>query len=167
MEDEKKVSIDSYLTFKLGKELFAANVEKVLHILAIPEITRVPNAPTYMMGVINFRGKVLPVIETSKKFNMDDTVITSSTCIIVIEIPKGDEIIQIGAVVDSVSDVLQISEKDIQPSPNIGEKYQSNFIEGMIEHNKQFIILLNMENVFSTDELVDIDDNSNTKYVLK
>jgi len=165
MNEEDKLLINSYLTFRLGKELFAANVKYIIHILPMLDVTKVPNAPDYMLGVINHRGKVLPVIDSRLKFKMEDTRITPSSCIVVVEVEKADEKIQIGALVDSVNNVLRISDNDIQAAPNIGTKYKSNFIEGIINNNGEFIILLNINNVFSNEDVIDI--NGKTDIELK
>lgn len=153
MEEKQKSNKNSYLTFRLGKELFAAHVRYILHILPLPEITNVPNSPDYMKGVINHLGKVLPVIDTRVKFSMPQVEKTKNTCIIVVEINSNGDTINVGAVVDSVHDVLEISDNQIQPPPGIGSKYQSEFIEGMIKEKDEFIILLNMNNVFSAEEV--------------
>ncbi|MEA3496028.1 MAG: chemotaxis protein CheW [Bacteroidota bacterium] len=153
MEKNKSEKINSYLTFILGNELFAANVKNVLHILPIQNITSVPNSPDYMKGVINLRGQVLAVIDAKEKFNMKKTDTTKNTCIIVFEIELDDETINIGAIVDSVNNVLKIDDKNIKPPPAIGEKYKSEFIEGVIKHQNDFIILLNINKLFSTDEV--------------
>ena len=159
MDEKQKVNQNSYLTFKLGKELFAVNVRYVLHILPVPEITVVPNSPDYMNGVINHGGKVLPVIDTRVKFNMPRVEKTRNTCIVVVEVDSNGETIDVGAVVDSVQNVLEISDNQIQPPPGIGSKYQSEFIEGMIKEKDEFIILLNMNKVFSAEEVVSIIQN--------
>lgn len=153
MEEKQKVNKNSYLTFRLGKELFATNVRYVLQILPVPEITKIPNSPDYMKGVINHGGKVLPVVDTRVKFSMPQVEKTENTCIIVVEINSNDDTINVGAVVDSVNDVLEISDNQIQPPPGIGSKYQSEFIEGMIKEKDEFIILLNMNKVFSAEEV--------------
>ncbi len=149
-------NINSYLSFKLGEEVFASNVSKVLNILEMTKITRVPKAPEYMKGVINLRGTVLPVIDTRLKFDMTATEVTNSTCILVLEISGGKEIVQVGALVDSVQEVLEIDEESIQPAPNVGNDYQINFIEGMYRDGDDFTMILDMELIFTSDELFDL-----------
>ncbi len=150
-EEIKK--LNSYLTFKLGDELFAANVGKVLNILEMTKITEVPKAPDYMKGVINLRGTVLPVVDTKKKFSMGETSFTANTCILVLDIEMDGDSIHVGAIVDSVQEVLEFEDKQIQPPPSIGSKYKSEFIDGMVKYNEDFIMILNMDLVFSIDEL--------------
>ncbi len=155
METEKKSSqVNSYLSFKLGDELFAAHVNKVLNILELVKITQVPKAPDYMKGVINLRGNVLPVIDTRVKFGMSPTQFTKNTCILVLSIRIDGESVDLGALVDSVQEVLEVEDANIQPSPSIGSKYKSEFIIGMMKVKELFIMLLDMDRVFSSEELV-------------
>lgn len=159
---EQQKLLDSYLSFKLGEELFAANVAKVLNILEMVKITKVPKAPEYMKGVINLRGNVLPVIDTRKKFGMTPTEFTKNTCILVLDIIVDGENMQVGALVDSVQEVLEIKEESIQPPPNIGSKYRSEFIFGMAKQNEDFIMLLDMDKVFSLEDITDLKEQTET-----
>lgn len=145
---------NSFLSFKLGDEEFAAHVGKVLNILEMTKITEVPKSPEYMKGVINLRGTVLPVIDTRIKFGMTPTEYTTNTCIVVMEVEIEDEQVQVGALVDSVQAVLEISDNQIQPPPSIGSKYKSEFIYGMTKFDEKFIMLLDMDKVFSSEEVV-------------
>jgi purine-binding chemotaxis protein CheW len=157
---ESAVKINSYLTFKLQDEIFGANVSKVLNILEMTKITKVPKAPNYMKGVINLRGSVLPLIDTRIKFDMGETTYTANTCILVLDVDMAGESVHVGALVDSVQEVIEIDEASIQPPPSIGTKYKSEFIEGMAKVNDEFIMLLNMDLIFSTDELSLLRDTS-------
>lgn len=142
----------SYLTFRLDEEVFAATVNKVLEILEIPKITKIPRSPEFMRGVLNLRGSVLPVIDTRKKFNlplMEDSV---NTCIIVMSLVIDEKPIVIGAVVDSVQEVMEIDSNEVQPAPTVGSKYKTEFIEGMLKSNDQFIMILDLDKVFSNEE---------------
>jgi len=146
-------SITSYLSFELNNEQFAVNVSRVIEILEIPKITNVPRSPQYLKGVINRRGNVLPVIDTRVKFKMDSTEMTVDTCIIVMEIDVEDETVTVGTLVDSVKEVLEIKGEDIKQSPSIGSQYNPEFIEGVVEVDQRFIMLLNIGKVFSTEDL--------------
>ncbi len=159
MTVEKKHKINSYLTFMLGEEFFAANVSKVLNILEMTKVTKVPKAPHYMKGVINLRGAVLPLIDTRIKFEMDETVFTANTCILVLDINVNGDSVHVGALVDSVQEVLEIDDANIMPPPNIGTKYKSEFIEGVAKVGEEFIMILDMDLIFSTDELSLLKDN--------
>lgn len=152
-------TLTSYLSFKLGEETFAANVSKVLNILEMTKITKVPKAPEYMKGVINLRGTVLPLVDTRIKFGLSATEFTVNTCILVLDIEVGEENIQVGALVDAVQEVLEIEPQQILPPPNIGSKYHSQFILGMYKASEdQFIMILDMDKVFSADEIMELND---------
>lgn len=155
--------LKSYLTFKLGDELFAANVGKVLEILEIPRITKVPRSPAYMRGVINLRGSVLPVIDARSKFGLPEAEDTIDSCIIVLDIEMEDHHITIGTVVDAVQEVMDIDDKQIQPAPSIGSRYKSEFIDGMVKINEQFIMMLNLDKVFSSSEVSILNELTATK----
>ena len=107
MDELEKLTLNSYLSFKLGDEIFASNVSKVLNILEMMKITKVPKAPTYMKGVINLRGTVLPVVDTRLKFGMLPIELTTNTCILVLDVKVDEESVHIGAIVDSVQEVLE------------------------------------------------------------
>jgi len=159
---EQLSTLTSYLSFKLGDEIFAANVSKVLNILEMTKITKVPKAPDYMKGVINLRGAVLPLIDTRIKFGLSATEFTANTCILVLDITIGDETLQVGGLVDAVQEVLEIEPHQILPAPNIGNKYHSEFICGMYKASEeQFIMILDMDKVFSADELVEVHTIAN------
>lgn len=158
MKDATK--INSYLTFKLRDEIFGANVAKVLNILELTKITKVPKSPSYMKGVINLRGAVLPLIDTRIKFDMGETVYTPNTCILVLDIEMAGETVHVGALVDSVQEVIEIDDADILPPPTIGSKYRSEFIDGMAKIGNDFIMLLNMDLIFSTSELSLLKDSA-------
>ena len=153
---EVKTRIQSYLTFKLGEEIFAASVSKVLNILEMTKITKVPKAPSYMKGVINLRGSVLPLVDARLKFGMSETTFTANTCILVLDIVLHDESVKIGALVDSVQEVLEIRDDQIQPPPGLGSRYRAEFIDGMAKVDETFIMILNLEQIFSSEDIVNI-----------
>lgn len=153
-ETETKIKINSYLSFMLGDEVFASNVSKVLNILEMCKITKIPKSPPYMKGVINLRGKVLPLVDTRVKFELPPTEFTANTCILVLDIEIDDESVMVGALVDSVQEVLEIKDNEIQPAPNVGKKYRSEFIQGMFLADDGFYILLEMDKIFSIDDRV-------------
>jgi len=113
-----------------------------------------------MKGVINLRGKVLPVIDTRLKFGMEAISFTKNTCIIVMEININGERIELGALVDSVLEVIEVSAEAITPPPSLGNKYKSNFITGMLKQNDNFIMMLDIDKVFSTDDIIEFKENS-------
>jgi len=160
MNTENITKVNTFLSFKLGEEEFAAHVGKVLNILEMTKITEVPKAPEYMKGVINLRGTVLPVIDTRIKFGMTKTEYTTNTCIIVLDIEMDGDSIHVGALVDSVQAVLELNNSQIMPAPSIGSKYKSEFIEGVANIDDKFIMILNMDAVFSGNELANIQDKT-------
>jgi purine-binding chemotaxis protein CheW len=106
-----------------------------------------------MKGVINLRGSVLPLIDTRIKFDLGETEFTTNTCILVLDIDLSGDAVHVGALVDSVQEVIEIEDSKILPPPSIGSKYKSEFIEGMAKINDEFIMLLNMDMIFSTTDL--------------
>ena len=155
IEGIKQKSI-SYLTFKIGDEVFASHVAHVNNILEVTRITKVPKTPDYMKGVINLRGSVLPLIDTRIKFGMPPTEFTSNTCILVLDIQVQKDLVKLGILVDSVQEVIEIDEKDILPPPNIGMNINTDFINGMFKMEDEFIMILNMDLIFSTEDLANL-----------
>jgi len=156
MSNEKDKKINSYLSFKLEDEEFAAHASKVLNILELSKITAVPQAPEYMKGVINLRGTVLPVIDTRMKFGMSPTEYTNNTCIIVMDIVVDNESVKLGALVDAVQAVLEIEPSQIMPAPSIGSRYRSEFIDGVTSIDEKFVMILDMDAIFSSDDLTSL-----------
>jgi purine-binding chemotaxis protein CheW len=154
MSDLKSTgTLTSYLSFQLGDEMFAADVSKVLEILEMRTITKVPRSPSYMRGVINLRGSVLPVLDTRIKFGLETREDTVDTCIVVLSVMMEGEPLTLGALVDSVQEVLELSESDIGAPPTIGSKFNPEYLYGMVKMNERFIMVLNVDKVFSADEL--------------
>ena len=145
---------NQYLTFTLDDEVFGLAIGKVREVLDFTSVTRVPQTPTYMCGVINLRGSVVPVMDMRLKFGMTKTVKTVNTCIIIAEINIDGETTVLGALADSVKEVLDLEPHEIEPAPKIGTKLNTEFIRGMGKHNEEFIIILDIDKVFSADELM-------------
>ncbi len=148
----------SYLTFKIGEEYFAAHVSKVLGILEVVKLTKMPNTPPYVLGVTNLRGKVLPVIDTRIKFNMSPIQVSKDTCIVVLDIKYDDQELLLGALVDGVHEVTSVNLGDIVSPPEIGGKYKQEYILGMIESGDKYIMVLNVDKIFSTEKIIRIID---------
>jgi purine-binding chemotaxis protein CheW len=144
-----------YLTFKLGDEVFALDIAKVREVLDFTTVTKVPQTPDFMRGVINLRGSVVPVVDMRLKFGLSQTEKTVNTCVIITEILVNGESTIVGAMADSVQEVLDLKPEQIEPPPRIGVKLDINSIMGMGKHNDQFIIILNIDLLFSGDELAD------------
>ena len=152
--------ISQYLTFSLRNENYAVSVLSVREVLEIVPITRVPGMPDFMKGVLNLRGSVVPVIDLRRKFGIQEEEQTIDTSIIILEITsKDNEIMLIGAFVDSVQEVIDIASNQIEPAPNMGLDLKTDFIKGMCQHNDSFLIILDINKVLSTDELILLPKN--------
>ena len=142
-----------YLTFKLADEVFALDVSKVREILEYTSVTKVPKTPDFMRGVINLRGSVVPVVDLRLKFGMTATEQTINTCIIVAEVDMDGEIILLGVLADSVQEVNEMEPEQIEAAPHIGTRLNTDFIKGMGKHDGCFIMILDIDKVFTMDEL--------------
>ena len=152
-----------YLTFQLGDEVFAIDVANVREILEFNSVTRVPKSPEYMRGVINLRGSVVPVFDMRLKFGMTGTERTINTCIVVVEVSYEGEDIIIGALVDSVQEVFELEADQIEPAPKIGTHLRTEFIKGMGKRDERFIIILDIDKVFSVEEISSIQEMGEEK----
>lgn len=155
-EETEKTTVYSYLTFQLGDELYASNVKNVINIVELTKITKVPRMPEYMLGIINLRGLVLPVIDARKKFGLPETEFTVNTCILVLDVVINNKSILVGALVDAVKEVIEINENEIKDPPSIGFSYNNYFITGVYKKKDDdvFIMILDMDSVFSTADIV-------------
>lgn len=142
-----------FLTFRLDGETFALDVARIREILDRTDITRIPRMPAFMKGVINLRGSVVPVVDMRVKFDMGVVETTVDTCIVVVEVDLEGETGVIGALVDAVKEVFELEDSRIEPPPRIGTKLDTAFIEGMGKHDDEFVIVLDIDNVFSAEEL--------------
>lgn len=153
MAVSKITEVRQYLTFKLEGEIFALDVGKVREILDYTSITKVPQTPDFMKGVINLRGSVVPVVDMRLKFGIPAQEKTVDTCIIVVEIAIDGEVTILGALVDSVQEVFELEPSQIESAPRIGTKLRTDFILGMGKRDDQFVIILDIDKVFSYEEL--------------
>jgi purine-binding chemotaxis protein CheW len=142
-----------YLTFILEDEIFSVDISKVREVLDFTRITKVPQTPDFMLGVINLRGSVVPVVDMRLKFGLDKAETTVNTCIIIVEIELDAETTVLGALVDSVQEVMELDPDQIEPPPRIGTRLNTKFIKGMGKRDDQFMIILDIDKVFSVEEL--------------
>lgn len=149
-----------YLTFKLADEVFALDVAKVREILEITSITKIPQTPEFMRGVINLRGSVVPVIDMRLKFGMSATEQTVNTCIIVVEVSLEGESTILGALADSVQEVVEMEPEQIEPAPHIGTRLNTAFIKGMGKHEGNFVMILDIDKVFSEEEMAAVQSST-------
>lgn len=145
-------SISSYITFKLGDELFAIDVARVREVLDLSEITRVPTAPPYMRGVVNVRGSAVPVVDLRRKFGLPAAADTVNTRIVVIELELDGELAVVGGLADSVHEVLELERSQIREPPRLAMRWRADMIEGLGKKAEQFIIVLDITRVFTTDD---------------
>ncbi|MFA5073270.1 MAG: chemotaxis protein CheW [Nitrospirota bacterium] len=145
-----------YLTFKLGEEVFALDIGKVREVLDFTTITRVPRTPAFMRGVINLRGSVVPVVDLKLKFGMEKTEQLVNTCVIITEVTVDNETTILGALADSVQEVMDLEPNQIEPAPRIGTRLKTEFIKGMGKRNEHFIMVLDIDKVFSSEELAQV-----------
>lgn len=160
MAENTVLETRQYLTFKLDEEIFGVDVTQVREILEYIKITKIPQTPDFMCGVINLRGSVVPVIDMRLKFGMEKIVKTVNTCIVVMEIELDNEKMYLGALVDSVQEVFELEPGEIEAAPKIGTRLKTEFIKGMGKRGEKFIILLNIDMVFSTEELEILQDKT-------
>lgn len=147
--DVTEAAAGQYLTFKLADEVFAVEVGKVREILEYTPITKVPRTPDYMRGVINVRGSVVPVLDLRLKFGMTATEQSIDTCINVLEIAFDEESVVLGALADSVQEVIELEPGQIEPAPRIGANIRADMIKGMGKRDNGFIMILDIDKVFS------------------
>jgi purine-binding chemotaxis protein CheW len=160
MENKHQENAAQYLTFRLGEEVFAVDVAKTREVLDLIEVTRVPGTPDFMLGVINLRGGVVPVIDLRLKFGLPAAERTRETCVIVLDITLDGETTVIGAVADSVREVLDQDSSQIEPPPRNGTRLKNEFIRGMGRiDDSRFLILLDIDRVFSSEELSLVQGN--------
>lgn len=153
---ETMAQLNQHLTFTLGEEHFACNIASVREILDAAETTRIPMTPPYMRGVINVRGHAVPVVDLRVKFGMETAPDTVNTCVIITEILVGSETVLLGALADSVQEVSEIPQDTISPPPRLGASIDTRFMTGMARMGDRFCMLLDLNAVFSVDELAEV-----------
>jgi purine-binding chemotaxis protein CheW len=149
-----------YITFKLGEELFAINVAQVREVLEISQITRVPTAPGYMRGVVNVRGRAIPVVDLRLKFGLPPVADTVNSRVVVMELELDGETTVVGGIADSVHEVIELEPSQINPPPRIAMRWRSELIQGMGRRGDEFIILLDINAVFSGDEVALVQEEA-------
>jgi purine-binding chemotaxis protein CheW len=165
--DPVQQQISQYLTFRLRDESFALEICKVREVLDFTSVTKVPRTPDYMTGVINLREGVVPVVDMRTKFGIPPAEKTVNTCIIIVEVVVDDDGTVIGAMVDAVQEVLELDSSQIEPPPQIGSRLKTDLIKGMGKRDEQFIMILDMDRVFSRDEMLELEaTNTQTSGIL-
>jgi len=150
---ESTADMNQYLTFTLGDEIFALNIGKVREVLDYLTITKVPRMPEYLRGVINLRGNVVPVVDLRYKLGMGTVEQSVDACIVIVEIMIDNEITHMGALADSVKEVIALDPGQISPPPKLGIRIDNEFIKGMGKQDEKFLMILDIDKVLTTDEL--------------
>jgi len=156
---QKTADTSQYLTFVLSGAMYALDILQSKEIIDYGNLTEVPMTPSFVCGVINLRGRVVPVIDLEARFGKGNTKIAKRSCIVIVETGDdndSDDTQDIGIVVDAVNEVIEISQQDIEPPPSFGTGIRPDFINGMAKRNGQFVILLNVNHVLSVDEMATI-----------
>ena len=148
-----------YLTFYLDEDIYAINILKIREVIDFTKVIKVPQMPKFMRGVINRSGKIFPVVDLCLKFGLTKTERTINTCIIIVEIRFNNKNYTLGVLADSVDEVMEIRPEHIEPIPKIGTAISSEFIRGISRYNEEFIMLLDIDNVFSSNELILVKDS--------
>ena len=152
--------VRQFLTFMLGGEMFAMDILGIKEIIEYSTLTEVPMMPASVRGVINLRGSVVPVIDLAVRFGRAPAAVTKRTCIVIVEITLNDARQDVGVVVDAVNEVLDIPQEQIEPPPTFGTRIRTDFIQGMGNVNGRFVILLDVNQVLSLDELAEIAEQA-------
>jgi purine-binding chemotaxis protein CheW len=145
--------VDSYLSFNLKKEIFAFEVGKVVEIMEVPKITHVPKAPHYMKGVINLRGKVIPVIDAGLKFGLEPIELSVNSCIIIIKLENEDDDIEFGVMVDEVQEVFEFNKNKLQASPTVDSGYNFDYIKGITKIDENIVMVIDIDKAFTEGEI--------------
>ncbi|TWX72764.1 chemotaxis protein CheW [Colwellia sp. C1TZA3] len=146
------------LTFLLDKELYGTDISQIQEVLEYRKVTPVPRTPDFMLGVINLRGNVVPVVDLRRQFDMHIIASTVETCIVIVDVTVEGENNRIGILVDAVKQVITLGEGQISPPPRIGNRIDTHFISGMGKRDEEFIVILDLPRVFSKNQLEDVLD---------
>src|SRR3954467_5322780 len=152
--------VQQFLTFLLAGEEYAVSILKVKEILEYDTITTVPNVPKWICGVLNLRGSVVPIVDLALKFGRAASEITKLTCIVIVETLCDGERLTMGVLVDSVSQVIDLSSADIEEPPPFGARLKIDYLEGMGRSGKKFCLILNIDKVLASEELLEISATS-------
>ncbi|SDL47847.1 purine-binding chemotaxis protein CheW [Maridesulfovibrio ferrireducens] len=153
MSDEMNSTMNQYLTFTLNKDIYALDISSVREVLELTPITRIPRTPKFMRGVINLRGHAVPVVDMRLKFGMSKTEDTINTCIIIVEVLFDGDSTVMGALADSVREVIEFTEDMIEEPPRMGTTIKTDFIRGMGKQDDDFVIILDINKILSVEEL--------------
>ncbi len=154
MSDSASIGVSQFLVFKLDAELFAVEISGIREVLEFTTVTRVPRMPEHMRGVINLRGTVVPVVDMRLKLGLGETKKTVDTCIVICELEVDGVQTLVGALVDSVQEVIDLDSRDVVPPPHMGTRVDSSVIRGMGRREEEFVMVLDLTRVFASEELL-------------
>jgi purine-binding chemotaxis protein CheW len=157
---KEAVEQQQYLTFLLADEEYAISILKVKELIEYDTVTKVPKTPRWIRGVINLRGSVVPVVDLVVKFGLEERAVTKTTCIVIVEGQLEEQSTTMGILADAVNQVLDLTAEDIQPVPEFGTRVKVDYLLGMAKLGKKFALLLDVDKVLSTDELLNLGDVS-------
>lgn len=158
IERETTGDVQQHLTFMLGGEIYGIDILHIKEILEYGDITQVPMMPEFIAGVINLRGSVVPVVDLSLRFSGESVKSTKRTSIVILEVQNEGISLEIGITVDQVNEVLDIPVDEIEPAPSFGTQIRTKFISGMAKVEEKLLVLLDIDNVLSIEELSIVED---------
>lgn len=150
---------NKYLVFCIENEYYGISIIKVQEVIRFMPITSVHEASNFLKGVINLRGKIIPIIDMRLKFGLKEKEYNDRTVFIVVEIIGTKDVYHIGLAVDSVLDVVEIEESKIEKTPEIGFKFKSKYLYGITQYNNNMVMILNLDSILSTEEVIEIKEN--------
>ncbi len=155
-EAQEAVDIDEnqYLSFELDQEYYCVDILRVQEILGYTEMTRVPNTPEFVKGVLNLRGAIVPVVDLRSRFSLTKTDLGKATVIVVLAVKTANREKVVGIIVDAVSDVLNISKNDIKPVPETGTKVETEFLTGLGSSDSRMVMIMNIDNLLDPDQFM-------------
>ena len=148
-----RTELSQYLTFYLGGEEYAVGILRVKEILAYDTLTRVPDTPGFIRGVMNLRGSVVPVVDLAVRFGLGDTTLTKSTCVVILEVELDGEITVVGVMADAVSQVVELADDQIEPPPALGTTIRVEYLKGLGASGRKFVMILDVDRILSKGEL--------------
>src|SRR5215813_7938562 len=150
-----------YLTYFLAEEEYAVNIQKVKEIIEYSSVTKVPKVPRWIRGVINLRGNVVPVVDLAVRFGLEERPITKTTCIIIVEVQQETEKTVMGVIADAVNQVIALTAEEIEEAPAFGTRVRLEYLTGMGKLGKKFALILNIDRVLNSAELLTVSDLEN------
>ena len=156
IKEKEEVLQQQYLTFFLADEEYGISIQRVKEIIEYTTVTKVPRVPEWIRGVINLRGNVVPVVDLTVRFGLDARPVTKTTCIVIVEVQQDSERTVMGVIADAVNQVIDLAPEDIEEPPAFGTRVRLEYLFGMGKLGKKFALILNIDSVLSTAELLTV-----------